>query len=121
MTTDLPVINGGEIKIYSHDSLLFKEGEIGHYMYILIDGKIKVTKNNKAIANITEIGSSVGELSFLLNLPYSATCRSVGETKVIAINLTEDFFENNPSFLLYIAKDLATKLIAANKTKLIYF
>ena len=90
-------------------------------MYILIDGKIKVTKNNKSIANITETGSSIGELSFLLNLPYSATCRSVGETKVIAINLTEDFFENNPSFLLYIAKDLATKLIAANKTKLIYF
>jgi len=121
MTSDLPIINGGEIKTFTHDSVFFKEDEIGHCMYILIHGKIKVTKNNKVIANLTEMGSTIGELSLLLDLPYTATCRSIGETKVIAINLNEEFFETNPNFLLYIAKNLATKLIAANRSKLIYF
>lgn len=90
-------------------------------MYILVNGKIRVSKKNKFISYITEIGSTIGELSLLTGLPYSATCRTVGQTQVIEIALEDGFFEKNPNFLLHIAKDLAQKLIKANKSKLIYF
>jgi CRP-like cAMP-binding protein len=121
MIPNLPIINGGEIKTLANNSILFKEDEIGDRMYILISGEIKVTKQNKFIARITEMGSTIGELSLLTGCPYSATCISVGKIQVIEIELNDGFFERNPNFLLHIAKDLAGKLIKANRSKVIYF
>jgi CRP-like cAMP-binding protein len=121
MIPNLPIINGGEIKTLADDSILFAEGEIGSRMYILIDGKIKISKKNKFIAYISEAGSTIGELSLLTGLSYSATCRSVGQSQVIEVQIDDGFFEKNPNFLLHIAKDLAQKLIKSNKSKLIYF
>ena len=120
MSSGIFNISGGVVKTYANNSILFREDEIGSYIYILVEGKVEITKKNKIIANISETGSTIGEVSLLLGLPYSATCKSIGETKVVEINFNEGFFEENPYLLLHVARDLAEKLITANKSKLIY-
>lgn len=110
MEIAINLLNKGSSKTYPHDSIIINEGVLGKQIYILIDGKIEVTKNNKFITHINDGGSILGEISMLLGLPYTATCRSVGETHLYEIEITPRFLEDNPKLLLMIARDLARKL-----------
>lgn len=114
METTLDLFKNATIKTFSHDSIIVNEGVIGKNLYILIDGNIEITKNDIFIAKIADKGAFIGEVSLLLGLPYSATCRSIGESKAYELEITPDFLERNPRLLLTIAKELAAKLNKAN-------
>ncbi len=116
MEIAIDILNKGSSKTYSHGSIVINEGVLGSHIYILIDGKIEVTKNDKFIAHINDGGSVLGEISLLLGLPYTATCRSIGETHLYAIQITPRFLEDNPKLLLMIARDLARKLHKATSS-----
>lgn len=110
MEISINILKKSSLKTYSHDSVIIEEGVSGGHIYILIDGKIQVTKNNTFITHITQGGSIIGEVSLLLGCPYLATCRSIGETNLYEVQITTKFLEENPNLLLMIAKELAEKL-----------
>ena len=51
---------------------IFEEGTLGHDMYVLLEGSLKIFKNNRTIRVISPI-DYVGEMAIIEDKPRSAT------------------------------------------------
>lgn len=69
-------------------TLIFREGEKADVMYLLIDGYAALMKGKKHIATVRE-GRTMGEMSMLDGLPYSATAISAVESMFIIFSRQE--------------------------------
>jgi CRP-like cAMP-binding protein len=70
---------------------LMTEGEIGDSMYLILEGRVTVTKSGHDIA---ELGprECVGEMAILDSEPRSATVRAFASTRALKVE-REDFYE----------------------------
>lgn len=95
------------------DDTVFKEGEKGSFMCILIEGRVDVYKesDDRRPKRITTIrpGKTMGEMSILDELPHSAT--TVATEKVTIVLITKFNFdrmtENHPILGVKILKKIA--------------
>ena len=72
-------------------TVLCKEGEIGHEFFVIIDGKVKVTRKGRRVA--TRGGDDfVGEIALLEDVPRTATVTA--ETPVRLFVLTRKDFRH---------------------------
>lgn len=97
---------------FASGETLFLQGDNTQDMYLLVSGQIEVFKDDKKIADITEPGTTVGEMSFLLNAKRTATVKALTDVKTIKIptgHIT-DFMHSNPTLVLHIALKLAKRL-----------
>ncbi len=90
---------------------IFGEGEAGDALYLVIDGKVRVHKVERLIA---ELGQSecFGEMAILDAAPRSATVTAVEETSLLKIT-REDFQEimtEKPEIAQGIVKVLTRRL-----------
>ena len=99
-------------KIFSPGEILFLQGDNSQDMQILISGELEVFKDNKKIAEITEPGTTVGEMSFLLGSRKTATVKAMTDVKTIRIpsDKISDFLSNHPSLAPNMAHKLAKRL-----------
>jgi CRP-like cAMP-binding protein len=70
-------------------AIIFREGEKGHFMCVLLEGRVNILKETlereqKKVATVRR-GKSMGEMSMLDELPYSATAKAVEDTKLLMI------------------------------------
>lgn len=97
--------------------VLFNEGDVSKDLYVMAGGKVEITAGGEHIAYITDPGSYIGEMSFLLNQPRSATA-TVLEPSVVLV-LGEDTLEKtimaSPDYAIKLAKSLASRLDRQNK------
>jgi CRP-like cAMP-binding protein len=70
---------------------IFAEGEAGDALYLVIDGKVRVHKGDRVIAELGE-RECFGEMAILDAAPRSATVTSVTDTSLLKIT-REDFQE----------------------------
>lgn len=110
METAIEFCKGSTLKVFSHDEPILQEGSVGQFLYVLLDGKINVSKNDLFVTDLSNRGAILGEMALLLGLPYSATCKSVGTSKLYEVQINSAFIDKNPQFLFFIARDLASKL-----------
>jgi uncharacterized protein (DUF2225 family) len=79
----------GSLKTFKADDYIFRQGEPGDEMYIILSGRVGVYINtmNGLPINIShlESGDFLGEMSLLENLPRNASAVAETETTVIAI------------------------------------
>lgn len=91
--------NIGKTSVYQKGSIICREGEPGHSMYILLQGAVDVTINsysdNKKSVVTLKTGSFFGEMSLLEQKPRSATI-STKTDDVIVLEISEKDF---PSLL----------------------
>lgn len=92
---------------------IFREGEKGQFMCLIVDGKVDVLKESdnhekKAIATIRP-GKTMGEMSILDELPHSAT--AISKEKVTLVMITrmnfEKLTEEHPVLGVKILKKIA--------------
>ncbi len=57
--------------------VLVREGGAGGGLWILVSGALRVRKGDTAVNTVTAPGSVIGEMSLLLNSPYSATVEAI--------------------------------------------
>lgn len=92
--------------------VLFYEDDDSRECYVLLSGKVEVLRSGRRIAEISEPGSFIGEMSPLNGVPRSATVRAVEQT--VMLRITEDdfaaFFSSRPAMSLALARSLATRL-----------
>jgi CRP/FNR family transcriptional regulator, cyclic AMP receptor protein len=94
------------------DTVLCREGEIGHEFFVIVDGKVKVTRKGRRVA-MRGGGDFVGEIALLEEIPRTATVTT--ETPVRLFVLTRKDFrhllDENPGVerkvLLALARRLA--------------
>lgn len=103
------------IKKYHAKEILFYEGDEPTYLYVLLQGTLKVYKTNHKGQQIFlhqfYPGGLVAELANFENIPYPATAEFMSDSEVLRIDykaLEKDFFKN-PEISFEIIKSLIAK------------
>uniref|UniRef100_A0A7C4YHL4 Cyclic nucleotide-binding domain-containing protein n=1 Tax=candidate division WOR-3 bacterium TaxID=2052148 RepID=A0A7C4YHL4_UNCW3 len=68
-------------RIFKKGEFIFKEGESSYEMYLILKGRVKITKNN-VVLNELKSGDFVGEMGVLDRRPRSATAEAIEDTVV---------------------------------------
>jgi CRP/FNR family transcriptional regulator, cyclic AMP receptor protein len=97
-------------------TVLCKEGEIGREFFVIVDGKVKVTRKGRRIA-MRGSPDFLGEIALLEELPRTATVTA--ETPVRLFVLTgKDFrylLDQNPDVERKVLRALARRLAEASR------
>lgn len=90
---------------------VFKEGETGEVMYVIIEGELEVTLNGKLIEALGA-GSIVGEMALIDHKTRSATVTAKVETKLVAVDQKRFTFmvQETPHFALEVMAIMAERL-----------
>jgi CRP-like cAMP-binding protein len=105
--TDIPVTEVPD------GTLLLTEGQKTGRIFVLAQGSIEVLKGETQITVLDEPGSLVGEMSLLLDIPHTATARTLGACRIHVIDDAAAFLRANPDLSWLIARLLANRLNAA--------
>jgi len=93
---------------------IFAEGEAGDALYLVLDGKVRVHRGDRQIAELGE-RECFGEMAILDASPRSATVTALKDTNLLKIS-REDFQEimaEKPEIALGIIKVLSHRLRGA--------
>jgi len=74
---------------YPKGCLIFAEGEIGHNLYIIQTGSVKITKivnKKEVVLAVLNKGDIFGEMAMLENKPRSATAEVYEDCTLLAVN-----------------------------------
>jgi len=105
---DLPVrrVAAGEMVI--------EQGSKTGCLFILIEGKVEIVKNDEVLTSSGRPGDIFGDLSALLDLPHTTSVRAVSESSFHVAEDARNFLEQNPSVLMHLCELLARRLVSAN-------
>ncbi|MFC1883221.1 cyclic nucleotide-binding domain-containing protein [Thermodesulfobacteriota bacterium] len=110
------IIKNPELEAYAVNvragQTIFLEGDDSQDLYILVSGKVDIIKGNTKIAETSEPGSIIGEMSFLLGESRTATVKAKEDIKVLRIPKEEAgvFLERFPYVTAEISRVLARRL-----------
>ena len=92
-------------------TVLCKEGDIGHEFFVIIDGKVKITRKGRRVS-VRGGGDFVGEIALIEDVPRTATVTA--ETPVRLFVLTRKDFrhllDEQPSVERKVMRALARRL-----------
>jgi CRP/FNR family cyclic AMP-dependent transcriptional regulator len=97
---------------YGAGETILKAGSKTGRLLILKSGAVAILKNSIEIATVDEPGAVFGEISALLDQPHSADVRTLEDSQFRVADAAQ--LANNPNAILYIAKNLARRLVAAD-------
>ncbi|MEJ2099065.1 MAG: cyclic nucleotide-binding domain-containing protein [Desulfobacterales bacterium] len=75
-----------KIREYEDGERIIKEGDFDPWLYFLLSGKIRITKEGLEIGAIDKKGEIFGEMRIIDSLSRSASVYAVGETMCLAID-----------------------------------
>ncbi len=96
--------------------VIFKEGDHGDSMFIIISGKVDVIQNDHSITQLQR-GTCIGEMALLDQEPRSADAITLEESVLLKID-QEGFFQlmaSNPEIMKQIVKILTRRVRSMNK------
>lgn len=93
------VQKGKGLKVNAHSNIII-EGELTWGLYLLIDGKVAITKMNRLSGNSFDVGtlsegSFFGEMSLIDEHPRSATVRAISDCQL--------FYLSKENFLKFLS------------------
>mgnify|MGYP001772944763 CR=1 FL=1 len=110
----------GTRKKFSKGNVILMEDEIGSALFIIIDGKVKVSRldetGKEVILSILGPGEVFGEMSLLDGMKRSATVSSLTDTEVFII-YRDDFLNllnQHPQIAISLLKELTQRLRKAD-------
>jgi len=95
---------------FAPGEVLMAEGETSGCLYVLLSGKVEVTKEEVEVTEIDQPGSFFGELSILLGKPHPATVRAVDVVVCHVSRPDKEFLVEHPRIGLAVAELLASRL-----------
>lgn len=96
--------------------VIFAEGEAGDALYLVLDGRVRVQREEEVIAELGE-RECFGEMSILDSAPRPATATAIEDTSLLKIT-RDDFQEilsEKPEIALGVIKVLSRRLRAASR------
>lgn len=101
-------------------AIIFKEGDPGRDMYVILDGDVEIRKKTgknsyKTLISLTK-GDFFGEMAIIENKPRTATAVAKSQTTLIRLD-TEAFYsmvENSSDFAVKMIKTLSGRLRKAD-------
>jgi CRP/FNR family transcriptional regulator, cyclic AMP receptor protein len=110
-------------RAYRKNQIIFMEEETGSYMYLVLSGKVKVSKSGSAgketILAIHRTGDFFGEMSMLDGKTAPATVSAIEDSKIISVSSTDfhKYLLHNEKVMLQIIQVLCSRLRQVWKTQ----
>ena len=111
----------GSVQSFSKDSIILSEREAGSALFIIIAGKVKISRisaedsDKEVILSILNPSDFFGEMSLLDGLERSATATSMDDSKIFIIQ-RNDFLEllhDHPEVSIALLQEFTQRLRAA--------
>jgi len=90
---------------------LMHEGDPADRFYVVLDGKVRVTRNGRKVADLGA-GKGFGELALLLGAPRNATVTAIDETELVSFDRKTfaKLLDESPAFARRLMQAVATRL-----------
>ncbi len=101
---------------YPKHATIVEEGLPGDYMYVIREGRVKVTKasedGREKIMDFLEAGNFFGEMSLLDMAPRSASCETLEPARLLALSRNDflDLLRRSPDLALAVIQVLTLRL-----------
>ena len=95
---------------FDSGTVLIEEGGTEHKLFVLIEGQVEVLRKDTQVSYVDEPGSLFGEMSVLLDMPYSATVKALSDIKAYVIDDPIAFLGSKAEISLELAALLARRL-----------
>ena len=98
-----------------------EEGLPGDYMYVIREGRVKVTKasedGREKIMNFLEAGAFFGDMALLSNEPRSASVKTLESSRLLALSRRDfiDLLRQSPDMALAVIEELTNRLRETNE------
>lgn len=79
-------------------------------LLILEEGTVEVRREGNLVAVVEDPGSTLGEISMLLDSPSTADVVARGEVRLRVVADPEALFSEHPELSLFVARELAARL-----------
>ena len=110
MRTILSFCQGLSEKTFGPDDVLLTEGENDRILYILIEGEVEVLKGDFPINTVSEPGALFGEISVLLDIPHTATVKTLTPSRAYVVERASEFLQSHTDIAYQLARLLAQRL-----------
>jgi serine phosphatase RsbU (regulator of sigma subunit) len=116
--TNLPVdeldhiMSGLEVVNLKPGEILFREGDTGEQMYVIVSGELEIIKgpntDDELILNRIYQGEYIGEMSLITGAPRTASVRARGDTVLLSMSRIQlmDLLQRHP----HLASDMVSVL-----------
>jgi CRP/FNR family cyclic AMP-dependent transcriptional regulator len=94
-------------------TVLLEDGKRSGHLHVLSKGTVEVLRGETRVALISEPGSVLGEMSLLLDVPHTATVRTVTDCETYLYDDAASFLRSDPAITYAVAQLLARRLNAA--------
>ena len=104
---------------YAAGDVIFREGELGTEMYIILEGEVHIIKhinNQSHLLSRLEKGDFFGEMALLESVPRTADAVAQSDVKVLPINGArfDEMLRKNPEIAVRIIRKYSKRLREAN-------
>ena len=117
--TSFAVLTGNNIetKFIKAGSIIFREGDEAHELFVIKSGQVRIQLGNRTLAELSA-NDVFGEMALIDNEPRSATALAVTDVELVAVSEKQFLFlvGQTPYFALKVMRVLAQRLRATNKT-----
>lgn len=102
-------------KIFNQGDIIFKEGEAGEELFLILEGSVTVSKEiggTQKVLAILQAGDIFGEMAIFEDKPRSATIIAYNLTKILALNISnfKTIFQMHPSWPLNLVESFAKRI-----------
>ena len=110
MRTILSFCQGLPEKTFGPGEVLLAEGVNERILYILIEGGVEVLKGDLQINVVSEPGALFGEISVLLDIPHTATVKTLTSSRAYVVERASEFLQSHTDIAYQLAKLLAQRV-----------
>jgi CRP/FNR family cyclic AMP-dependent transcriptional regulator len=106
---------------FPKNATVVEEGLPGDYMYVIREGRVKVTKasedGREKIMNFLEAGAFFGDMALLGDETRSASVKTLEESLLLALSRRDfiDLLRQSPDLALAVIEELANRLRETNE------
>src|SRR5512138_275045 len=102
------VMAGLEVVHVKAGEILFREGDTGEHMYVVVGGELEILKapdtDDEMILNMIHAGEYIGEMSLITGAPRTASVRARGDVILLSMSRSQlmDLLQRHP----HLANDM---------------
>jgi CRP-like cAMP-binding protein len=108
------------LRNYPKGTMIFCECQMGHDMFIIQEGQVKITKivnDNEVILAVLKKGEFFGEMALLENKPRSASAIAFADCRVMVVNRNnfDNMVQTQPQLIARLTMTLSERLWSMNR------
>jgi len=115
MSDIMELLHGRQLQKFAAGEDIIRQGDQTGCLFFLMEGTVEILRDGVSVATASERGVVFGEMSALLDVPHTATVRTIGPCTFCVVPDSLAFLASSPSVSHSVCVLLAQRLNALNK------